>query len=47
VKEIKVWANETIEGNGIWKAEGVARRFKSAQYICTSWKGENVAYFKQ
>jgi hypothetical protein len=23
----------TIEGNGIWKWEGVARRFKTAQYI--------------
>ena len=22
-----------IEGNGIWKSEGVARRFKNAQYI--------------
>jgi len=25
------WNNE---GNGIWKSEGVARRFKTAQYVC-------------
>ena len=29
-KEIWEWANGTIEGNGIWKSEGVARRFKTA-----------------
>jgi len=23
----------TTEGNGIWKSEGVARRFKTTQYI--------------
>jgi len=34
VKEVQVCANGTIEGNGIWKSEGVARRFKTAQYIC-------------
>jgi len=28
-------ANGTIEGNGIWKSEGVARRFKTALYIYT------------
>jgi hypothetical protein len=30
VKEVSEWANETVEGNGIWKSEGVARRFKTA-----------------
>jgi hypothetical protein len=33
VKEVSEWANGTIEGNGIWKSEGVTRRFKAAQYI--------------
>ena len=33
MKEIKEWANGTIEGNGIWKSEGVVRHFKTAQYI--------------
>jgi hypothetical protein len=27
-KETYEWVNGTIEGNGIWKSEGVARRFK-------------------
>jgi hypothetical protein len=27
------WANGTMEGNGIWKKEAVARRFKTALYI--------------
>ena len=36
------WANGTMEGDGIWKSEGVARRFKTAQciyiyIICESW----------
>jgi hypothetical protein len=34
VKEASEWADGTIEGNGIWKVEGVARRFKTAQYVC-------------
>jgi hypothetical protein len=33
VKEVSEWANGTIEGNGIWKSEGVARCFKTALYI--------------
>jgi hypothetical protein len=32
-KEVSEWANGTIEGNGIWKSEGVARRFKTAKDI--------------
>ena len=32
IKEIWEWANATIEGNGIWKSEGVVRGFKTAQY---------------
>ena len=35
VKETYDLANGTIEGNGIWKSEGVARRFKTALYIYT------------
>ena len=31
MKETYEWANGTIEDNGIWKSEGVARRFKTAQ----------------
>jgi hypothetical protein len=36
VKEVSEWANGTIEGNGICKSEGVARRFKNPQwmYVC-------------
>jgi hypothetical protein len=30
---VSEWTNGTIEGNGIWKSEGVVRRFKTAQYI--------------
>jgi len=30
VKEDQEWANGTTEGNGIWKLEGVAGRFKTA-----------------
>ena len=26
----KQWVNGTTEGNGIWKSEGVARRFKTS-----------------
>jgi hypothetical protein len=33
VKEVSEWANGTVEGNGMWKSEGVARHFKTAQYI--------------
>jgi hypothetical protein len=33
VEEISEWANGTIEGNGVWKMEGVARRFKTAQCV--------------
>jgi hypothetical protein len=29
VKDVSEWVNGTIEGNGIWKSEGVARRFKT------------------
>ena len=31
---VQAWANGTMEGNGMWKMEGVARRFKTAQHIC-------------
>jgi hypothetical protein len=31
VEEVSEWANGTIEGDGAWKLEGVARRFKTAQ----------------
>ena len=34
VEEIWDWANGTIEGNGVWKSEGVVRRCKIALYIC-------------
>ena len=27
------WANGTIEDNGIWELKGVARSFKTAQYV--------------
>jgi hypothetical protein len=33
VKEVSEWANGTIEGNGIWKSEGVTRRFETAPCI--------------
>jgi hypothetical protein len=36
VKEVSEWENGTIEGNGVWKLEGVARRFKTALYILPS-----------
>jgi len=29
-RETYGWANGTIEGNGMWKSEGVDRRFKTA-----------------
>ena len=32
-RETYGWANGTIEGSGMWKSEGVARRFKTAQCI--------------
>jgi hypothetical protein len=28
VIEVLEWAKGTVEGNGVWKAEGVTRRFK-------------------
>jgi hypothetical protein len=35
-------ANGTIGGNGIWKTEGVARRFKTALYTgCFTTLGHN------
>jgi hypothetical protein len=33
VKQVLEWANGTIKGNGIWKSKGLARRFKTTQYI--------------
>jgi hypothetical protein len=33
VERVSEWANRTIEGNGKWQSEGVARRFKTVQYI--------------
>jgi hypothetical protein len=33
VKEVAEWVNGTIEGNGMWKSEGVTRSFKTALYI--------------
>jgi hypothetical protein len=33
VEEVSEWANGTVEGNGIWTSEGVARHFKTSQYI--------------
>jgi hypothetical protein len=32
VNEVSEWATGAIDGNGNWKSEGVARRFKTAQY---------------
>jgi hypothetical protein len=32
VKQISEWADRTVEGNGIWKSECVARHFKTAKY---------------
>ena len=36
VREIWEWANGIIEGNGIWKSEGVARRFKTVLSLSLS-----------
>ena len=44
MKEISEWANGTIEGNGIWKSEGVVRRFKTALY--TGYTQKNGAVSK-
>jgi hypothetical protein len=32
-EEVSEWENGTTAGNGIWKSEGVARRFKAARHI--------------
>jgi hypothetical protein len=34
MKGVSEWVNGTIEDNGVWRSEGVARRFKTVQYIC-------------
>jgi hypothetical protein len=41
VKEVSESANGTIEGNGIWKLEGVVKYFETAQYIYSNCNPEN------
>jgi hypothetical protein len=35
VKEVSEGVNGTIEGNGIWKSEGITRHFKTVLYTHT------------
>jgi hypothetical protein len=46
VKEVSEWANRTSEVKGMWKSEGVVRRFKTEQsyiYIYTEYAQKNGA----
>jgi hypothetical protein len=48
VKEVSEWTNGTIEGNGIWKSEGAATHFKTAQiyiYIYIYIYHKTLPYF--